>query len=512
VASLPYSALYRKLRPTTFDEIVGQRAIVRTLKNQILSGRVSHAYLFCGTRGTGKTSAAKVFARAINCESPADGNPCNACRACKAALADASPNVIEMDAASNNGVDDVRGIREETRYAPAEGRHKVYIIDEAHMMTASAFNALLKTLEEPPPFVTFILATTDPQKLPPTILSRVQRFNFARVPLSDMASAISGYMRGEGIDITEDALSYVCSISDGAMRDALSTLDQCAAYYRGETITLEKLLEAIGAADDAAFFTIADALFDKKPDSALSAIAGAAADGRDMARFAADLTAHFRNLLVSSVSKGEGAGIEVGYSAGCRSRLNEQAGKLGADFITRALTQISETAAGIKRALSPRLALEVLCVILCRPGEDARAEPPAKTPRSHGAAKTEVKPALKKSVPEDVLTVREGWARFAETLSTPAREYALSAEIRSLGDGRLCVVCENIAALERLKKIEPSLKERLNAAFSRDFDVLTLSRTRFEAQHKAQFGQDDSFDYDARIKEVLGGGAEVELS
>ena len=205
---MSYTALYRKFRPNTFDDVIGQEHIVKTIKNQILSNRVSHAYLFCGTRGTGKTSTAKIFARAINCISPKQGNPCNQCELCRAALENRSMNVIEIDAASNNGVDNIREIREEVKYPPTEGRYKIYIIDEVHMLSSGAFNALLKTLEEPPAHVVFILATTDPQKVPATILSRCQRFDFHRITTEQITQTLQSYMNTENVLADKEALHY----------------------------------------------------------------------------------------------------------------------------------------------------------------------------------------------------------------------------------------------------------------------------------------------------------------
>ena len=240
---MAYQALYRKFRPDTFDGVVGQDHIVRTLKNEIVSDMVSHAYLFCGTRGTGKTSTAKIFAKAINCLSPKDGEPCGKCAMCTAIQEGRSVNVIEIDAASNNGVDNIRDIREEVKYPPTEGKYKVYIIDEVHMLSPGAFNALLKTLEEPPAHVIFILATTDPQKVPVTILSRCQRFDFKRISSGEITKTLKKYIKIEGAQAEESALSAIGRLADGSMRDSLSILDQCLAFYHNEVITEDKVLE-----------------------------------------------------------------------------------------------------------------------------------------------------------------------------------------------------------------------------------------------------------------------------
>ena len=239
---MSYVALYRKFRPSTFEEVKGQDHIVKTLKNQMRTDRLGHAYLFCGTRGTEKTSVAKILAKAVNCEHPVDGSPCNECPTCRAIQAGTSMNVIEIDAASNNGVDNIREIREEVAYRPTEGRFKVYIIDEVHMLSTGAFNALLKTLEEPPSYVIFILATTEANKIPITILSRCQRYDFHRISLETIAARLQELMDAEGIRAEEKALRYVAKAGDGSMRDALSLLDQCIAFHYGEELTYENVL------------------------------------------------------------------------------------------------------------------------------------------------------------------------------------------------------------------------------------------------------------------------------
>ena len=250
---MSYTALYRKFRPATFEEVKGQDHIVTTLKNQIQAGRIGHAYLFCGTRGTGKTTVAKILAKAVNCEHPLDGSPCNECSSCQAIQAGTSTNVIEIDAASNNGVDNIREIREEVSYRPTQGRYKVYIIDEVHMLSTGAFNALLKTLEEPPEYVIFILATTEVNKIPVTILSRCQRYDFKRITIDTIAGRLMELMQKEGVEAEERAVRYVAKAADGSMRDALSLLDQCIAFYLGESLTYDKVLNVLGTVDTEVF-------------------------------------------------------------------------------------------------------------------------------------------------------------------------------------------------------------------------------------------------------------------
>ena len=248
-----YVALYRKFRPSVFEDVKGQDHIVTTLKNQIKSDRVGHAYLFCGTRGTGKTSVAKILAKAVNCEHPVDGSPCGECEMCKEIQAGNSMNVIEIDAASNNGVDNVREIIDEVSYSPTKGKKKVYIIDEVHMLSTGAFNALLKTLEEPPSYVLFILATTEVQKIPITILSRCQRYDFHRINIDNIEARLRQVVDSEGITVEDRALRYIAKAADGSMRDSLSLLDQCVAFNYGQELTYDKVLNVLGAVDTDVF-------------------------------------------------------------------------------------------------------------------------------------------------------------------------------------------------------------------------------------------------------------------
>ena len=250
---MSYTALYRKWRPASFEDVRGQDHVVQTLKNQIVSDRIGHAYLFCGTRGTGKTSIAKIFAKAVNCESPVDGSPCGECRTCKNIAAGSSLNVVEIDAASNNGVENIREIRDEVQYPPTEGKYRVYIIDEVHMLSTGAFNALLKTLEEPPSYVIFILATTEVQKIPVTVMSRCQRYDFKRITVDTIVTHLQKLTEAEHISVEDKALAYIAKAADGAMRDALSLLDQCVAFHYGEVLTYDNVLDVLGAVDITVF-------------------------------------------------------------------------------------------------------------------------------------------------------------------------------------------------------------------------------------------------------------------
>jgi len=354
-----HTALYRKRRPKTFIDLIGQPHIVQALTNQLSTGQLSHAYLFCGTRGTGKTSAAKIFARAVNCLAPENGNPCNVCEICQSILAERSLDVIEIDAASNNSVDNIRDLREEVRYPPSIGRYKVYIVDEVHMLSTSAFNALLKTLEEPPSHVIFILATTDPQKIPATILSRCQRYDFKRISAADMTQAMKGYLLSEEIPFEEEALGQIAYHSDGAMRDALSLLDQCLALDTG--LTLPNVLKILGAVDRRVLFDFTDALVAYDSAKVLTIIDAAMVDGRDVAQFANDLIRHFRDVLVA------GQGMEMDYSAEIADKLKEQGNRLPATRLVEYIRTFSETLRELRFAPHMRTALEVCALRLCSP-------------------------------------------------------------------------------------------------------------------------------------------------
>ena len=354
---MSYLALYRKYRPYTFNDVVGQEHIVRTLINQINSGRIAHAYLFCGSRGTGKTSIAKIFSRAVNCETPINGSACGECESCKKVNLPGNMNIIEIDAASHNGVDNIREINEEVKYTPPVGKYKVYIIDEVHMLSIGAFNALLKTLEEPPAHVIFILATTDPQKIPVTILSRCQRFDFKRIMANQIEKALLEYMSEEKIEIDMGAISYISRLADGAMRDALSLLEQSISFYFGEKITLEKVLYLVGAVDRSVLFNLIDAVVEKDSPKVLKLCDDVNNEGRSIGHFVADLLEHVRNLLVAKTTKGNTEALD--YSEEYILRLREQANRVSTDEIMRFLKHLSELEYELRTSISPRILLEV---------------------------------------------------------------------------------------------------------------------------------------------------------
>ncbi|HHY04091.1 MAG TPA: DNA polymerase III subunit gamma/tau [Thermoanaerobacterales bacterium] len=298
---MPYVALYRKYRPGDFDEIVGQKAIVTTLKNQIKSGKIGHAYLFCGMRGTGKTTTARILAKALNCEKGPTVKPCNECDHCKAINSGSMIDVIEMDAASNRGIDDIRDLREKANFPPSEGRFKIYIIDEVHMLTTEAFNALLKTLEEPPRHVVFILATTEPNKLLPTILSRCMRFDFHRVSIEEIVKHMSEIANDCGVDVEDKALAKLAAVSQGSVRDALSLLDKAFAFGV-DKLSYEDVLELLGAVSRDVLYNISEAVVKKDAAHIMQIIDEVASSGKDLSRFIDDLTEHFRNILMICIN------------------------------------------------------------------------------------------------------------------------------------------------------------------------------------------------------------------
>lgn len=365
---MSYTALYRKFRPNDFEGMIGQDHIIKTLKNQIVADRIAHAYLFCGTRGTGKTSTAKILAQAINCEDTQGGSPCHKCSVCQLIDNNQNMNIVEIDAASNNGVDNIREIREEVRYTPTEGRFKVYIIDEVHMLSIGAFNALLKTLEEPPPHVVFILATTEPHKIPITILSRCQRYDFRRITRDIIANELMIYMDKDGVDIEEKGIQYIAKVADGSMRDALSILDQCIAFYLGETITYDKVLEVLGAVDHSVFVELADALLNNKTKNSLQIVEKVSEQGRDIDQFVVDMVTHFRNLLIAKSV--EQVHDVLDLSDEQINELKIQAESFKQSSLMYYIRKFSEMEGKIKYVSQKRIILEVELIKLCHPEVD----------------------------------------------------------------------------------------------------------------------------------------------
>lgn len=359
---MAYQALYRKWRPRTFDDVIGQPYVVSTLKNEILSGKTAHAYLFCGTRGTGKTSCAKIFARAINCLHPKDGNPCNECEICRGALDGSIMDITEIDAASNNGVDNIREIRDEVSYSAAQAKYKIYIIDEVHMLSGGAFNALLKTLEEPPPYVVFILATTEAHKLPATITSRCQRFDFKRISVHDIVIRLREITTAEGVSADIEALELVARLADGAMRDALSILDQCISALT-DKITVEGVNAVMGVAPDEAVAKMVSAIADKDNAALLSALSDVVRDGKDVSQFIDTLIRRFRDILVCKVTSDADGLFE--YAAEVIDEIQRAAKRFSAQELSYIVESLCAASADAKWQKNAKVLYELALLRLC---------------------------------------------------------------------------------------------------------------------------------------------------
>lgn len=358
---MSYIALYRKWRPLVFEDVVEQEHVVKTLRNSIASGRIAHAYLFCGTRGTGKTTMAKIFSRAINCLSPNNGDPCNQCEICKGILSQSIMDVVEIDAASNNSVDNIREIRDEVIYAPSHTRYKVYIIDEVHMLSQGAFNALLKTLEEPPPHVVFILATTEPHKLPATILSRCQRYDFKRISIDSIIIRLEEIAAAGGTVIEHEALRLIARLSEGAMRDAISILDQCMAP--GIELSYEDVLNVVGIVNDIFMSQMIEAVSKKDVNTVMSLVDTLIMEGKDINQFVSDMVYYMRNLIVCKVTDKPSDVIEASKEElDTMKKLSEN---LLIEDLMLMIKELSHLESSLKWATHPRVLLEVTLLKIC---------------------------------------------------------------------------------------------------------------------------------------------------
>ena len=486
---MSYTALYRKWRPTSFEEVRGQDHIVKTLKNQINSGRIGHAYLFCGTRGTGKTSIAKIFARAVNCEHPVDGSPCGECSMCRQIAEGASLNVVEIDAASNNGVENIRDIREQVQYPPTDGRYRVYIIDEVHMLSIGAFNALLKTLEEPPSYVIFILATTEVHKIPITILSRCQRYDFKRISIDTIAGRLAELTQAEQIDVDDRALRYVARAADGSMRDALSLLDQCVAFHFGEKLTYDNVLEVLGAVDNRVFSKLFQAVLASDTKACIREIEEMIIQGRDLSQLVNDFVWYMRNLLIAKTTDEPGDMLDM--SEENLAVLKEEATGVDTETLMRYIRIFSELSGQLRYASQKRILVEIAFIKLTTPSMEqnldsilqritlleqkmqempdnlqklASLAPAAGQAASSKTAVVETSPEPKTvSLPpaqyEDLMLMRKEWGRIA-SLSQLVGSIRLSlpkTSVEPAGEGCLCIVCTDENTFGIINR-EPELK------------------------------------------------------
>ncbi len=472
---MSYTALYRKFRPDIFEDVKGQEHIVTTLRNQIKADRIGHAYLFTGTRGTGKTTIAKLFAKAVNCENPIDGSPCGKCRSCQTISAGASVNVIEIDAASNNGVDNIREIVDEVSYSPVEGRYKVYIIDEVHMLSIGAFNALLKTLEEPPSYVIFILATTEVHKLPITILSRCQRYDFRRISIDTIADRLSELMEKEQVSVEERALRYIAKTADGSMRDALSLLDQCIAFHFGETLTYDKVLDVLGAVDTSVFARLLEMLREYDAMGCISLLEEVVMQGRELTQFVTEFTWYLRNLMLAKTSD---SGLEdmIDMSSDNLTRLKGEAGQIELGDIMRYIRIFSELSGQIKYATQKRILIEMTLIKLCRPAmedspdalaarvkaiekniENGIAVSSQHMPQLADKAQGQTPPPkreLPKAIPDDIKEIVSGWTGIISQSSQPLHSYLKNARLSIDDKGRLEVVFSDGICYDYMSKPE----------------------------------------------------------
>lgn len=500
---MSYQALYRKFRPQTFQEVKGQDAIVTTLKNQIKNDRVGHAYLFTGTRGTGKTSIAKLFAKAINCENPQDGSPCGICNSCKSIASNTSMNVIEMDAASNNSVEDVRQIVDEVSYSPTEGKFKVYIIDEVHMLSNQAFNALLKTLEEPPSYVVFVLATTEVHKIPITILSRCQRYDFRRIDIATIADRMRELLDVEKVAAEDKALEYIAKCADGSMRDALSLLDQCIAFYLGQELTYDKALEVLGAVDNSVFSQLLRNIINNDILSSIHLVEEVIMKGRELTQFASDFTWYMRNLLLVKTSDNIEDVIDV--STEHKKLLVEESKMIDDIVLMRYIRIFGQLSGDMRYSTQKRVLLELAIIKMCRPEMEkdmasvidrirvieeklenglvnvAPAIAVNQATVSEPVKKVELPPAL----PEDVAAVASKWKSIMARTSDGYVKALLKLCRLSVENDKLILVFDDPNNGEVFKNPEylETLKQAINDVAQKDvsFEVRSVEAgTRFE--------------------------------
>ena len=483
---MAYTALYRKWRPKDFEDVKGQDHIVTALKNQIKTGRIGHAYLFCGTRGTGKTTIAKILAKAVNCEHPVDGSPCGECAVCHSIDSGSSMNVVEIDAASNNGVDNIREIRETVQYSPSEGRYRVYIIDEVHMLSTGAFNALLKTLEEPPSYVIFILATTEAHKIPVTVLSRCQRYDFRRISGETIAMRLKEMAGAEGIEADDDAIRYVAKKGDGSLRDAISLFDQCVAFYYGQRLDYDKVLTALGAVDNEVFSAFFRNLIQGDVTGCVKQIDNMILEGREIGQFVSDFIWYLRNMLL--IGTAEVSREAVDMSSADLARLEEDSRMIQPETIIRYIRVLSELSSQMRYSNAKRVLLEITVIKLTHPqmepnldsllervdkletqlkeGVRVSVSPisqPVEEPEPVKEKKTAI--TLPKAQFEDLQLVRENWRRIIASADLHSKVALDGSVVEPLGEGQMVIVFTNqtyaniIGRDEVLSKLSNAVKD-----------------------------------------------------
>lgn len=502
---MAYQSLYRKYRPQFFADVAGQDAITRALGNQITSDRLAHAYLFTGTRGTGKTTVAKIFARAVNCEDiRPDGSPCGECVMCRGIADGSLMNVIEIDAASNNGVDNIRTIIEEIAYSPQRGKKKVYIIDEVHMLSGGAFNALLKTLEEPPEYALFILATTEIGKVPITILSRCQRYDFHRMKADTLVARMKNILASEDGSAEDMALSFIARQADGSMRDALSLLDQCMAFTLGERLTYDRTLEILGAVDTSVFASMMDAVAAADLKSAVEILDDAFMKGREIQAFVGDFISYLRNLLLISADGSTGADIAdiLGVSSDTYDQMKVLAKRFETETIMRYIRIFSELSSEIRYSSQKKTLTEIAIVRLMHPEmqddaastrqrlavierkldrmerEGVKVSGAAAGQGSRPAAPVKKVP-LPDALPEDVRMVCDNWGRIVSDSKDIVRGILREAK-PSLEGKKLVIVCKDEISSGSLKANSADLTEILEREIKKNVDFEIYGPARGE--------------------------------
>ncbi len=510
---MAYTALYRKFRPSNFEDVKGQDHIVRTLKNQVTQSRLGHAYLFCGTRGTGKTSIAKILAKAVNCEHPVNGSPCNECAMCKSISSNSSMNVIEIDAASNNGVDNIRQINDEVAYTPAEGKYKVYIIDEVHMLSIGAFNALLKTLEEPPSYVIFILATTEAHKIPITILSRCQRYDFRRITIDTISSRLLELLEKEEVKVDEKAIRYIAKAADGSMRDALSLLDQCIAFYMDSHITYENVLEILGAVDTEVFSELLDALVKEDVSQAIKILDKIIILGRDLSQFVSDFIWYLRNLILIKASDNVEDIIDASKER--VKAYKEESKRVSFEGLMRYIRILSELSNDIKYAYDKRVLVEIALIKLLKPSmennieeliirindleekleknvmitkedlEDLNSNKNIENNKKVVEKEEKSYKIYEKAIPQEVKKVADNWRNIISKLPKSLKNTLMNNAKYSVGDNNKLIInfTDNVAfgfskKEENIKLIEEYIIEEIQKEVKVEMKLLEASETK----------------------------------
>lgn len=530
---MKYTALYRKFRPSDFEDVRGQEHIVTTLKNQIRSNRIGHAYLFCGTRGTGKTTVAKILAKAVNCEAPIDGSPCGKCSSCRSIASGGSTNVIEIDAASNNSVDNVREIREEVAYRPTEGKYKVYIIDEVHMLSTGAFNALLKTLEEPPEYVIFILATTEASKIPVTILSRCQRYDFRRMNVETISNRIQELLEKENIKAEEKGIRYLSRMADGSMRDALSLLDQCISCYINEDLSYEKILSVLGTSDTEQFAKMLLSITKQDVAGCIRNLDGFVQEGKEMIHFAGDFTWYLRNLLL--VKNADGLEDVLDMSTENLEKLKKIGQNVDDNELMRYIRICSELTTQLRSVTQKRIYVELALIRMCRPQmetdnssllqrihqleekvekqrftvlpEEERTE---NRKEEQAAEKKTEKKAIKKAAPQELIKICRLWERIRASIDLPVlRTYLQQTELNydgDTGESKLFLVIHDEQAAMYLQKKEAKeeLLGAIEKATNRSVDIEFVKEGNNINRNLTDIPIDE------KVKNVIGMPVEIE--